>query len=530
MIKKILPVLALVAVSISFILLYLQQTHNYLRFSDGAKYADIALNLVEDKGYLKRFNFFSSRAIVWPHNKLFEARNFPPLVPYSVAIMFKVWGISDFTVILASSIYFIGTVVMTYLLGRRLFNGTVGILSSLAVASNINLLDYATSGASETAFIFLILLAVYLIVRRNRYSLLSALVVLLLLYLTRPQAVVYILGVVFLMMLFKFGYKRSITLITIVSLAGLLVDRLIIYPLSIRYSNIMPLFERGLQAINVHLISESPSDILRGAATEASGTFVLIRKVFYNLFNFYRRIPDIMSPYLLFAFVLGIFIKSKEETVEKTKFMVLFVTVLTFLTAALTIPFFRYIHPIVPLVYIFGVGTFFIVSNRLKLSKIIPISLITFFVIVLSVLTMLVDVRFNRTIYNFGKPPVYTLLGEKLRLITHENDVIVTNLDTWGSWYGERKTVWLPLEPEKLIPSKDELTVDAIYITDYLMDDENYYLGEGWREILNAPEKISETVLGGKFEGYQVIQINAQDTYEKIPARGVLIWRKNGSK
>lgn len=525
--KKLITILFLIASSILLIFLYLSSTHKYLRFSDGAKYADIASNLINGQGYRKGFNFFSKRGITWPHDKLFEARSFPPIAPYSMALVFRVFGTSDFSVILTSSFYFVGIVIMTYLLGKYLFDNSVGIISSLAVASNINLLDYATSGASETTFIFLILLAVYLVMLKKRYSELVAFGVMILLYLTRPQAVIYILGIIFLVMLKRFGYKRGFVFIAAISLITLIIDRLIIYPLSIYY-NIMPLYERGTQAIEAHLLGSSPSEAIRGAGVKASGFFVIFKKLFYNLFNFYRRLPDIMSPYLFFAFVLGLFVKNKNKITEKAKFAVFVVVSFTFVAAALTIPFFRYIHPIVPLVYIFGVGAIFMIAEKLKFSDVIPAFLVFVFVIILSITTMLVDARFNRTIYNFDKPPIYVLLSEKLKLHTEHDDVIVTNLDTWGTWYGDRKTIWLPLKPEQLIPSKGDLTIDAVYITNYLIDDENYYLGDKWREILNDPVKINESVHGIEFEGYEVIEISQEETFENIPAEGVIIWRKDG--
>jgi hypothetical protein len=155
-----------------------------------------------------------------------------------------------------------------------------------------------------------------------------------------------------------------------------------------------------------------------------------------------------------------------------------------------------------------------------------------FFVIGLSMMTMVVDARFTRTVYNMDKPPGYAVLSEKLEAVTNEDDVIVTNLDTWGSWYGQRKTIWLPLKPKQLILTKGELSVDAIYLTTYRMNDENYYLGKEWRQILDNPtaeerwncegcEFISEN-----FELVQKYVVEEGENFENKEERAVLLVRK----
>jgi len=53
----------------------------------------------------------------------------------------------------------------------------------------------------------------------------------------------------------------------------------------------------------------------------------------------------------------GIFKWSKDKIENSLKVVTVFVTAATFLVAALTIPFFRYLHPVVPLVYVFAIST-----------------------------------------------------------------------------------------------------------------------------------------------------------------------------
>jgi len=107
------------------------------------------------------------------------------------------------------------------------------------------------------------------------------------------------------------------------------------------------------------------------------------------------------------------------------------------------------------------------------------------------------------------------MLSWELKEETAPDWVIVTNLDTWGSWYGERKTVWFPLKPEILVnPKTGKIPFDAIYLTSYLMDD--FY----------NPENPGNEFIKENFELKGVYKVEASETYEKQEARAVLLVKK----
>jgi hypothetical protein len=143
------------------------------------------------------------------------------------------------------------------------------------------------------------------------------------------------------------------------------------------------------------------------------------------------------------------------------------------------------------------------------------------------------DSRFERNTQNAGKPPVYFVLSQILKENTNPNQVVVTNLDTWGSWYGERRTVWFPLEPKKLIdPSSGKIPFDAIYLTSYLIDDENYYMGDEWRLIFNNPNDSRKWTCEGcdkiaeEFKLKNIYTINPDMDKERVDVRAVLLIKK----
>lgn len=244
-----------------------------------------------------------------------------------------------------------------------------------------------------------------------------------------------------------------------------------------------------------------------------------------------------MNPYLFALSILGLFSWGKDKLLNSFKITSLFMVLATFFVTALTIPFYRYIHPVIPFIYIIGVITLYeIINNQQPIIKQIPnfkfqilnkyrtailtTLLALFFAVGQTLGIIFLDSRFERKTKNVDKPPVYVLMSWKLKVVTDKDQIIVTNLDTWGSWYGERKTVWFPLEPDMILPVQDN--IDAIYLTSYKMDDENYYMGQRWREIFENPE--TQSILPDyKFVGQY--EFKAEDNYERENGRAILLVR-----
>jgi hypothetical protein len=278
------------------------------------------------------------------------------------------------------------------------------------------------------------------------------------------------------------------------------------------------------------------SDALRGQVASAP-VMDLIKKVFYNLYNFYKLMPQIVNPYIFAFFLISVFRWIKDRIYNSSKVAVVFMTVVTFLVAAASIPFFRYIHPVVPLIYILGVDTLVWIMAQISSSKKFVICASTFLIIVFAVGQTLgvffLDSRFEANVHNVGKPPIYVELSQILRNNTKPNYVVITNLDTWGSWYGERKTIWFPLEPEQIIdPTTGKIPFDAIYLTSYLIDDDNYYMGANWRKIFNNPTDVKKWICDGcleiakEFKLEKIFKVSASDVYEKQGASAVLLLKK----
>lgn len=475
---------------------------SYLTFSDGAKFALIAKNLINGNGFVTDFSF-------WGTN-LFATNGIPALLPYLINIFFRIFGVNDFAVISFSFTFYIFLAISVFLLANKMFNKYVGVLSSLAVIFNYDYFRYALSGASETLFAFEIILTTYLLSFKKFWINVLGGLVIVAMYFSRPQAFIFILGLIFYWLINRFGFKKGSIYFLGIGFVGFLIDKLVIYPLSFKYGFLNPVFARGLQSILTYSSSSAVSDALRGSQSSTLGLIDVFKKVFYNLYNFYKFTPQIINPYLFLLFVIGLFKRGSKEF----KVYSLFVTLATVLVTALTIPFYRYIHPVIPLIYIIGIGTLFEVLD-VKLKNLIFVFLVIFFCFGQTLGIILLDSRFENKLHNLDKPPLHVILSEKIKLDTKKTDVIVTNLDTWGSWYGMRKTVWFPLEPEMVLNKN----FDAIYLTSYKIDDANYYMGDNWRKIfMNADKK---DVLSG-YKLYKKYTVNKNENYENEEASAIL--------
>src|SRR4030042_591903 len=378
---------------------------------------------------------------------------------------------------------------------------------------------------------------------RKRWSNVLSFLLLVIFYFTRPQAFIFIAGYILLDLLLTFKAKKALAIFIGILVIGLFIDRLVLIPLGGKY-HLYSITGRGIPAVTQHSQYVAVSDVLRGVEKQPASIILTIKKTGTNLFNFYRSLPQIVNPYIFTFFVLSplvLFKKRQERAFLTTTFFTAF---LSFLVPALTIPFYWYIHPVLPLLYIVGIASLvgvidkvindwslvtgkdkkFLITDHKSLVTLTSFILVSIFVLIMQIGTYIHDYKYYEVRKNYSNPPVYLVLSRKLKEITKPNDFVVTNIDTWGSWYGERKPVWFPLEPDQLIlPEGNVNPFDAIYLTSYLVDNENYFMGSAWREIFENPENIENEFIRENFEFAGEFKIPADEVHEKYDSRAVLL-------
>lgn len=473
---------------------------NYLQFSDAAKYADIAKNIVTGKGFTSNFEFFGGPPVV------------SPIYPRVISLFFYFFGISDLSVIATSIVFLVLSFLISYLITYKFIgNKYLSILTAFLIATNKDILNYGLTGASESLFIFLILFSVYLFSFRKKNFDYFSFLVLTVMYFTRPQSVVFILCILIYYYLLNFKIRKTV-LYSVITLFFLVI--------------ITMFSGQTLFAITQVQPGVSISNTMRGLGLEYNFT-IIFKKFFYNTYNLYKALPDIINPYLLSIYILGFLKLFKEDFyLRSLKIFSAILFTLTIMSTAITIPLYRYIHPVIPIIYIVFSVTLYEYINSLKINmKIVGNFLATvlflFFSFNQTLGSLILDSRFESKSVNISKPPIYYLMAKRMEESTSINQKILTNLDTWGSWYGNRFTVWYPISPKLIETNRNKF--DAIYLTSYKMDDENYYMGEEWREIFNNPEK--QKVLSD-FIFVKEYKFDSNDNYEKENGRSILLVRR----
>ncbi|HTL70636.1 MAG TPA: glycosyltransferase family 39 protein [Candidatus Eisenbacteria bacterium] len=124
----------------------------------------------------------------------------PPLAIWATAFFYKFFGINELTSRLFSALCGAGTVLVTYLLGRRLFNRWTGLLAALVLLNSTHFLRFARFGMLDGPLTLFITLCLYFFWRgreRNRYFIFSG-VALGLAFMTKGFAAFLVFPVIFL--------------------------------------------------------------------------------------------------------------------------------------------------------------------------------------------------------------------------------------------------------------------------------------------------------------------------------------------
>lgn len=507
----------------------------FITFSDAAKIAEVGRNLAVGKGFGSKFILFINDPSLNDRG-LFSAWVISPLMPLLDALSFKTFGVGDSRVVAVSSFFYLLLVVFVFLLSKKLFGTLTGTIAAIAVGSNQSMLAYAGSGASETLFTAEIIIAIFLFSQKKLWTDILGFVTLFLLLLTRAHAPLYVVPIVFYFIQLKTeNIKKTVKIFSLITLAGLIIIGISLIIPGLSFGKLLT--ERILVSL-AHNSSFAPAnDVLRMNQNTLSGLisanlFPLVKKLFYNLYNFYKLIPNIYSPYLFGLFVIGLFKWKANKDEDALKMTTITTVIIVFVVNALTVPLYRYLHPLIPLIYIFAADTMVWIVKKVSGGRLLNTALVSIFLVFVfgvgqTLGVIFLDSRFEAKRVNRGKPPVYVTLAKILKENTNSDQTVVTNLDTWGSWYGERRTIWYPLRPDQLSQEDSKkVTYDAIYLTSYLIDDENYYMGPEWRQIFENPKSPGDKFIAKNYRFVGEFKVSADETYEKQSAKAVLLVRK----
>lgn len=100
----------------------------------------------------------------------------PPLTIWATAFFYRLFGMNEMSARLFSSLCGVGTVVVTYLFGKRLLGAWPGLLGALVLMSSSHFIRFSRFGMTDAPLTFFMTLSLYFFwmgEERNRYYLLS---------------------------------------------------------------------------------------------------------------------------------------------------------------------------------------------------------------------------------------------------------------------------------------------------------------------------------------------------------------------
>lgn len=178
---------------------------------DEAWYAAIARNMLKSGDYL---NMTFNGSPYFDH---------PPAGFWFQAISFKFLGVSEFSARLPSAVFALLTMVFVYLLGKRLINRGVGLISAIALSTAIWFTYRARAADLDIFLTCFFVSSIYLFIKAcdNKWFLYPFSISLALLFLTKTGTPVVILPVIGLIFIFR---KKNFNLFDLIVPLGLFIS------------------------------------------------------------------------------------------------------------------------------------------------------------------------------------------------------------------------------------------------------------------------------------------------------------------
>ena len=488
----------------------------YLSFSDSAKFYEAAKNLITGNGLVIHHSFFSSSALVSYYPGQSWPTGFLPLTSFILSIAFKLLPANDLTIAAVGFLLFAFCIGLVFLIAKKLHSARAGIVSALLFSSSLFFFEYAGNASTEIFFTTEILLFTYLALQKNKPRWL-AIIPLLLMFITRQQAILFLLALpTYFIFFYLKNWRQQVLSILAVALFLLSFYLLVKGDVSSIYSPLKPFYSAQTAA------GVNQGNYLRGQEFTAGPVSLksISSKILYNVYNFAKS-PDRLGPTVIFFLFLFSFFNQRFRQFNYYTGTTLFFFVLG---ASASIPNARYVHPIMPLVIISASLTLIQILEKFSPKRLdIKLALIIFFLTLTTIGYFTLDARFRAQQFNLDKPPVYRQISTLMAESIPKGKLVITNLDALSAWYEGLTTMWFPLSPDQLAGFQDK--VSYIVITNYKEHDGDFALGD-WREVVYSPEKIGNQFLKTNYRLLTTFEIRPEQVYENQSYLGTILVRR----
>ena len=438
-------------------LLFVARNLEAITAIDALDYAQISRNLADGKGYTTDFIKPLSLTRV-PSLDPQPELVFPPLHPLFMAPFIKVLGAGKNAVALASGLPFLATLLLTYLLGLRLFDRRAAILGTALFGLNLWALSYSISGL-EVCLLGLIFMGLLLVLhaygqdeRRRVWLAVAAGALVGLLGLTKEIWAVALLPVGFYLA-YWVGRPGRVKMVGVMLGAFLVV----MLPWWVRQAVLVgnPFFTWRWYEITMMTMTNPGNTLYRSYTPSLVSplTFMIyhpgemLQKIRTGADMLYPVLLALGGPFVAAFFIVGIMVPLGSAVFERMRYLVYWIYGLLVLLLVLVLPDQRALYPLAPIVALTGAAFFLrilvpLVRNYGPREQYRYTTWAIAAFVVLQAFPLLANLTAQQRPGERSMAARAEQLAQEVSNLT--TGPIVTDVPWWTAWYGKQKSIWLP--------------------------------------------------------------------------------------
>jgi len=492
---------------------------------DAMEYAEIGRSILQGKGFYAD-SLYTLR-LPFSHTAPFPSLRRLPFLPLLMAGSFLLFGISDFSAIIVTGIFYVLTAIVIYKLALKVFQRKdIAILSSVLYIFNCNAIYYSIDALTEPIFAFLFTLAILCVYKASlKKHIFFGGLALGLAQLTRPNALLFIAP--FLIYILVASERRKKILNGAVFMAAFILPSL--YMLYYNYVHVgTPLFSLFKYLLLENTVSYPGQAVQR--LWEAPDVFAYVManpkeylmRDFKYLLHQYHKFYQLLGPLLTTFFVVSILRWHSDRDIGRLRLLFYPMLLIQVLFNSLVVGSIRYYFHFIPIMLILtSEQIYYCMDNLGPLFKRIRYSKAVMLVVIFIIATFpfqIQSMRAAKAKFVTGKHPMafipdhpigaYPKTGEMVKKWTKPGDILFTDVGFAVAWYGERTGLRIPLffKDIKTIEEKYNINTSALLLTTDVL---HWYTEDlsTWKGFLEGRMRPSGYALVERLElpGYKAV-------------------------
>lgn len=447
---------------------YFVRNYAGLYYNDAMDLAQLARNIANGQGYVTG----CVRPLAWAVShganlhqqpELYHAPLFPLLLGVLFVITGTAGGAHDLVPTILSATFHIGTIVLAYAFGRRLFGHRAGALAAVLVGVNLQLIASALSGLAASLAIFLVLLGLYLLYTNQGSA-------------KRTVAAGVVWGLAC-----QADYACVLPALAALVLAVILAPQgrlrhglafavpLVVVQLPWAYRNAMvvgnPFFTLKLYWLSMYNLLNPGASLMHSTDAAAAGPWSFLRehpkalatKWIYGVKSLLDLAPALPGAYLAAFLVAGLVRRLADSRAMVLRNWVVIAVLAQVAAAAAFNPSIELLTPLLGAIIVLAAGYFALFTADLAVRR---QQLVTAALLLVACLPLLANLATSEPVSNPSRAGF-----DYLKRNFQPDAVIATDIPWAVSWYTGLTAVWLPTSLEDTDRLDGDGQITAVYLS-----------------------------------------------------------------